>query len=135
MTQPLQHLMEPLCQKQNVPRELFHHSTIKRNLSIRWQQVREDRIRNKQVRFCFFNIPKIESFINKRTATYVGKIARSKKLLRAWMNQPRKAGGQQLSCNNNFTMNALQIMLFTRAYIEITCCVPFLKSCISLSLK
>jgi hypothetical protein len=62
----------------------------------KWEQVRNERIRNKQVRFCFCNIPKIESFINKRTATYVGKVARSsddelpKKFLGAWMHQPRK---------------------------------------------
>ena len=70
----------------------------------------------------------MESYINKRTATYVGKVARSnddelpKQLLGAWMHLPRKAGGQQLSCNNNFaraisavTLNALpesQALLF-----------------------
>ncbi len=60
------------------------------------------------MRFCFCNIPKIETYINRRTATYIGKIARSneedlpKKFLGAWMYQPRKIGGPQLSCNNNF---------------------------------
>ncbi len=89
--------------------ESFHHGAIRRILNIRWDQVKNERIRNKQVRFRFCNIQKIESYINKRTATYVGKIARAsddelpKKLLGAWMHQPRKAGGQQLSCNNNFT--------------------------------
>jgi hypothetical protein len=74
----------------------FHHSAIRKILNIQWQQVRDNRIRNKQVRFRFCNIPTIESFINKRTATYVGKIARSdanelpKKFLGAWMNQPKK---------------------------------------------
>jgi len=88
--------------------EALHHGTIRRILNIQWHQVHEERIRNKQVRQHFYNIPKIESFINKRTATYVSKVARSgdeglpKKLLGAWMHQPRKAGGQQLSCNNNF---------------------------------
>jgi hypothetical protein len=68
------------------------------------------------VRFCFCNFPTIESFINKRTATYVGKIARSdanefpKKFLGAWMNQPRKIGGQQLLCNNNFA-NAIKVVV------------------------
>jgi hypothetical protein len=88
--------------------EALHHGTIRRILNIQWHQVHEERIRNKQVRQHFYNIPKIESFINKRTATYVSKVARSgdeglpKKLLGAWMHRPRKAGGQQLSCNNNF---------------------------------
>jgi len=41
--------------------------------------------------FHFCNIPKLESFTNKRTATYVGKIMRAndeelpKKFLGAWM--------------------------------------------------
>jgi len=48
--------------------ESFHHSAIRRILNIKWEQVRNERIRNKQVRFRFCNIPKIESFINKRTA-------------------------------------------------------------------
>ena len=100
--------------------ESFHHSAIRRILNISWDRVRNERIRNKQVRFWFCNIPKIESYINKRTATYVGKIARSndeelpKKILGAWMPQSKKSGGQQLSCNNNFaraisavTLNAL----------------------------
>jgi hypothetical protein len=88
--------------------ESFHHSAIRRILNISWEQVRNEKIRNKQVRFRFCNIPKMESYINKRTATYVGKVARSnddelpKQLLGAWMHLPRKAGGQQLSCNNNF---------------------------------
>jgi hypothetical protein len=46
------------------------------------------------VRFCFCNIPKLEPFINKRTAPYVGKIVRAndeelpKKFLGAWMHRP-----------------------------------------------
>ena len=51
---------------------------------------------------------KLESFI-KRKATYVGKITRAndeelpKKFLGAWMHQPRKVGGLQLSWKNNFS--------------------------------
>jgi hypothetical protein len=77
--------------------ECFHHSTISRILNIKWQQVRKERIRNKQERFCLCNTPKIESFINKRMATYIRKIVRSndeelpKKILGAWMNQPRSS--------------------------------------------
>jgi hypothetical protein len=88
--------------------ESFHHSAIRKILNIKWQQVQDERIRNKQVRFRFCNIPKIETYINRCTATYIGKIARSneedlpKKFLGAWMYQPRKIGGPQLSCNNNF---------------------------------
>jgi hypothetical protein len=60
------------------------------------------------VRARFFNIPNIDAFIKRRTAKYVGKIARSdysnlpKKILAAWKNKPRKSGAPQLTCNNNF---------------------------------
>jgi hypothetical protein len=102
------------CESWNLPAknkkalESFHHGAIRRILNIKWEEVKKERIRNKQVRHWFCNTPKIESFINKRTATYVRKVTRSndeelpKKLLGAWMHQPRKVGGQQLSCNNNF---------------------------------
>jgi hypothetical protein len=80
-----------LSARKKVPR-IVSPQCHQKILNIRWQQVREDRISNKQVRFCFCNIPKIESFINKRMATYIGKIARfndkklTKKLLGAWMH-------------------------------------------------
>jgi hypothetical protein len=97
--------MESFCKKQK-QLESFQHSTIRRILNIRWEQVRNARIRNKQVRFRFFNIPKLESFITKRTATYIGKVTRSeelpKKILGAWMHQPRNSSRQQLLCSNNF---------------------------------
>jgi hypothetical protein len=56
----------------------------------------------------FLNIPNIDAFISRRTAKYVGKVARlndstlPKKLLAAWINKPRIEGAPQLTCNNNF---------------------------------
>lgn len=56
----------------------------------------------------FFNIPNIDTFISKRTAKYVCKIARAsdcslpKKYLAGWINKPRKNGAPQHTCNNNF---------------------------------
>jgi hypothetical protein len=88
--------------------EAFHHGAARRILNIKWQQVHEDKIRNKQVRFRFCNVPKVETFIQCRIAKYLGKVARSnersypKKFLGAWMNQPKKNGGVQLSCNDTF---------------------------------
>jgi hypothetical protein len=55
-----------------------------------------------------FNIPNIDAFISKRTAKYVGKIARAsdcslpKKYLAAWINKFRKNGAPQHTCNKNF---------------------------------
>ena len=51
--------------------------------------------------------PNVDAFINKRTATYIGKISRSKpetfpkKFLTAWIYGKRKNGRPQLTCNNN----------------------------------
>ena len=54
----------------------FHHSAIRRILGIRWDQVREKHIKNKEVRGLLCNIPNIDAYIAKRTATYLGKISR-----------------------------------------------------------
>ena len=86
----------------------FHHGAIRRMLAIRWHQVREKHIKNKEVRGLLCNIPNIDAFITKRMATYVGKVTRAdheslpKKFLTAWINGSRKNGAPQLSCNNNF---------------------------------
>jgi hypothetical protein len=86
----------------------FHHGAIQRILAIKWHQVREQHIKNKEVRDLLSNIPNIDAFITKRTAVYLGKVSRSdydslpKKFLAAWINGSRKNGAPQLTCNNNF---------------------------------
>ena len=86
----------------------FHHGAIRRILGINWNQVREKHIKNREVRGLLCNIPNVDAFIHRRTATYVGKIIRSnektypKKFLAAWINDSKKPGAPQLSCNNNF---------------------------------
>jgi hypothetical protein len=88
----------------------FHHGAIRRILNIKWQQVQEDHIKNKEVRKHLFNIPNIDVFINRRTAAYLGKVTRSnnntfpRKFLAAWVNASRKNGAPQLTCNNNFAV-------------------------------
>ena len=51
----------------------FHHSSIRRILGIRIDEVQESHITNKQVRHWFDNIPPIEDFITRRTWRYIGK--------------------------------------------------------------
>jgi hypothetical protein len=86
----------------------FHHNAIRRILNIRWDQVREKHIKNQEVRGLLCNMPNIDAFINRRTATYIGKISRSnpesypKKILAAWIQGKRKNGHPQLTCNNNY---------------------------------
>jgi hypothetical protein len=86
----------------------FHHGAIRRILGIRWDQVREKHIKNKEVRGLLCNIPNVDAFIMKRTAPYLGKISRlnsdslPKKFLATWISGSRKNRAPQLTCNNNF---------------------------------
>ena len=69
---------------------------------------REQHIKNKEVRGLLCDIPNIDTFIHRKTATYIGKITRvdlstyPKKFLAAWINDSKKPGAPQLTCNNNF---------------------------------
>ena len=80
----------------------FHHSAIRRILGIRWHQVKEKRIKNKEVRGLLCNIPNIDTYIAKRTATYHGKISRlntnchPRKFLTAWISRGRKNGAPHI---------------------------------------
>jgi len=94
----------------------FHHSAIRRILGIKWEQVRQKHIKNKEVRGMLCNIPNVDAYITRRTATYIGKIARldndayQKKFLAAWINTKRKTGAPQLTCNNNFADTIQKIL-------------------------
>jgi hypothetical protein len=99
--------LEHICQKPK-KKESFHHSAIQRILNIKWYQVRtEKKIRNYQMRHCFCNVPKIETYALRKTLTYVGKIIRSKRAPYPKNSSvpgctAQRKGGPQLSCNNNF---------------------------------
>jgi hypothetical protein len=94
----------------------FHHGTIHRILSIKWQEVRDKHIKNTEARALLCNIPNANAFINRRTANYIGKISRSdettylKKFLAAWINIRCKNCAPQLSCNSNFARVITQIL-------------------------
>jgi hypothetical protein len=110
------------CESWNLTKEnlrkltVFHHGAIRRILGIKWSQVREKHIKNKEVRGFLCNIPDIDAFIHRRTATYVGKISRAnmntypKKFLAAWINESKKPGAPQLTCNNNFANSINKIL-------------------------
>ena len=97
--------------KQNLNKiTAFHHrSTIRQILGIRWHQFKEKHIKNKEVRGLLCNIPNIDAYITKRTATYLGKKSRLnnngylRKSLTSWITSGRKNGTPQLTCNNNFS--------------------------------
>jgi hypothetical protein len=91
-----------------------------RILNIKWDDVREDRIKNKQVRFRFCNIPNIGAFIICRTASYIRKVARTSK-----DNYPKKFLGAWIKKHNNFAKAVSTVIpekkcnYTTRAYSKI----------------
>ncbi len=89
--------------------EAFHHGAARRILNIKWWQVREERIRSKQVKLRFCNKPKVETFIIHRTAKYPGKVARSserglpQEISWCMDEQAQKNGGVQHTYSNTFS--------------------------------
>ena len=79
--------------------EVFLHRIVRRILGIKMAEVKEERIRNAEVRGRFFNIPTIQNQIAKRQLTFIGKVVHNSdlqlptKLLTAWCNQKKKLGG------------------------------------------
>ena len=58
--------------------EVFHIRCLRRILKIRWDNVRELKIRNSRVRKNFNNIGTIENIISKRRLIFIGEIIRMK---------------------------------------------------------
>ena len=58
--------------------EVFHVRCLRRTLKIRWDDVREQIIRNSHVRKKFLNIETIEDIISKRRLIFIGEIIRMK---------------------------------------------------------
>ena len=58
--------------------EVFYMRYLRRILKIRWDNVREQRIRNSHVRKKFLNIETIENIISKRILIFIGEIIRMK---------------------------------------------------------
>jgi len=87
---------------------IFHHSVIRYILNIKWEQMREQKISNEEVRSRFENTPEIGFFIIRCTWMYIGKIVHAldhsipKKLMGAWIHCPRKAGHPQTTSKNHF---------------------------------
>jgi hypothetical protein len=63
-----------------------------------WQDVRDKHKKNVELRALLCNIPYVDVFINRRAASYIGKIDRGnettypKNFLAAWINGSRKNG-------------------------------------------
>ena len=81
-------------------------------LGSRWNQVKEQHIKNKEVRGPLCKIPNIDAFIHWRTATYIGKVKRAdkttypNKFLVAWINESRKPSAPQLTYANISFLNS-----------------------------
>lgn len=79
-------------------------------------QVRDEHIKNKQIRKIFFNIPNAQSLVTIRSMTYIGKVVRgsncnpSRQLLTAFLNNPRPQSGIIMT-NKKSLVNSLHILL------------------------
>ena len=79
-------------------------------------EVKEERIRNAEVRERFFNIPTIQNQIEKRQLAFIGKVVRNSdlqlptKLLTAWCNHKRKRGGVLHSNKKSIVQNIALIL-------------------------
>jgi hypothetical protein len=100
-TAPLQALLRGAeswsLSKQNLNTlNVFHHSAIRWILRIKMNQVKEDKIRNTDIRKKNENLQDINYYIKKRAWTYIGKIVRQqqdslpKKTLRSLATVPKK---------------------------------------------
>ncbi len=96
--------------------DVFVHSSVRRILGINMLTVREERLRNEEVRKMLFDIPDARRMIAARQMSYMGKIIRHhnpehipKQLLTAWVNNPRPKRGV-LFTNRKSLVNSLNML-------------------------
>ena len=98
--------------------EIFMHRSIRRILDISMSQVKDERIRNENIRKIFYDIPIVENMIAARQLDFIGKAIRappdrpSRIMLTACCNNQRRVGRPQLH-NKNFIVRNLKL-LFSR---------------------
>jgi hypothetical protein len=88
---------------------VFHHCSIRMILGISVRQVRGERIRNKEIRRRFFNIPLLLYYAKGRTLKYIGKTMRGedeaalqKRSSLCTVTPPKHVGGQQTTHRDLF---------------------------------
>ena len=89
---------------------------LRRILKIRWDDVREQRIRHSHVRKKFLNIETIENIISKRRLIFIGKIIRMKckcvpaRLIFAFQMEKRPLGRPNITVRYSFISDIGKIM-------------------------
>jgi len=89
----------------------FHHSAIRQNLGIRWDQVIEKNIKKQRYQRTFMQHSKhrhlhCEKISNIKISATDDNLFPTK-FLAAWIVQKRKSGALQFTCDNNFA-NSIQ---------------------------
>ena len=98
------------------PLEVFLHRSIRSILGINILQVREEKLKNSELRKRFYNILTIREEIAKRQLTFIGKLTRRDNthiptlLLSSWCDNPRKKGGVRKT-NRKSVVESLQLLL------------------------
>jgi hypothetical protein len=94
----------------------FHHSAMRWFLGMNMERVKNERIKNVNIRRTFYNLPTVNYYSKRIVWNYIRKIVRQeqdhlpKKLLGAWIQCPRKLGWPQKSCRN-LAISALRMIL------------------------
>ena len=73
---PLGMLISGFNKSSNKKKEVFHMKYLRRLLKIKWDDLRELKIKNIQVRENFKNVDTIENIISKRRLIFIGKVIR-----------------------------------------------------------
>jgi hypothetical protein len=101
--------------------DAFLHRSIRQILGIKMSKVREERIRNEQVRKDFFDIPDIRKQIAARQLSFIGKMLRHpspthlpRQLITAWVNNKRPRGGV-LTTNKKSILKALHLLYSSKS--------------------
>ena len=102
--------------------EIFHMRCLRRILGIKWSDVIDNKISNKNVRTSFNNIRRVESLIVKRRLLFVGRIIRmpckkiSARLISAFLYKNRSRGRPNTSVRHSILDDISKIIPSVEKY-------------------
>lgn len=94
--------------------EVFHHRSLRNIFWIKWQQMKEERIKNKEVRRRFGNIKMIQAIICDRKLTYIRHVVRERKFpstaLSAFINLPCSCGRPRCAARSTVLQHLTELL-------------------------
>ena len=101
---------------------VFLHYSITQILGVKWSQMMDKHISNKQIRNKFYNIKDIRKMIPSRQLQFVGKVMRRedeflpKQLMTAWVNSKRPVG-RPITTNKTFICQEPETTLSSKCFL------------------